>query len=101
MSGEANRLSEAAQLVAASADLRADFLLRELVGDLGGYREEDVGDASSELSDLARGAEEEAEEVKRKESGRPNFHFDNLESSCSTQEFASQGVVGSGQLSPC
>jgi len=58
MSGEANRSGEAAQMVAASAYPSEGCLLRELVGDLGGYREEDVGDASSELSDLASGAEE-------------------------------------------
>jgi len=45
-------------MVAASAYPSEGCLLRELVGDLGGYREEDVGDASSELSDLASGAEE-------------------------------------------
>jgi hypothetical protein len=44
--------------------------LRELVGNIGSYREEAMEDASSELSELESVAEEELE---KKKSGRPNF----------------------------
>jgi len=50
MVGEAALASEAAPMVAASAGLSEGYLLRELVGDTGGYREEEMEeDSGSEL----------------------------------------------------
>ena len=48
-------------------------LLRELVGDQGIFGEEEMGDASSELSELSDIERDAKEEVGRKGTGRPNF----------------------------
>jgi len=48
-------------VVAANIDQSESALLRELVGDSGSYREVEMEDASSELSELESSAEEEEE----------------------------------------
>jgi len=70
MTGGAGESTEAAPVVAASIDQSESALLRELVGESGSYREAEIEGASSELSELESGAEEEEE---KKGSRRPNF----------------------------
>jgi len=70
MSADATGPNEAALVVAARIDQSESALLRELVGELGSYREMGMEDASSELLELESGMEEEEEE---KGNGRSNF----------------------------
>jgi len=61
MRGDTGESTEAAPVVAANIDQSESALLRELVEDSGSYREVEMEDASSELSELASSAEEEEE----------------------------------------
>ena len=61
MRGDTGKSTEAAPVVAANIDKSESALPRELVGDSGSYREVEMEDASSELSELASSAEEEEE----------------------------------------
>jgi hypothetical protein len=97
MSGETTAPREAAPLVAAEAGQSESSLLRELVGDAGDYREEDMEDAGSEassgLSELESGVGEEWE---GKDRGRPNFRraAPGAGQQQSTQEFFRRGNGG-------
>jgi len=76
MSGGATQPSEAAPMVTASASPSEGSLLRELVGDRGDYRGEEMEeDSGSELSELksSEGEMEVEEEWEGKGHGRPNF----------------------------
>ena len=76
MSGGAKQPSEAAPMVTASAGRSEGSLLRELVGDRGDYRGEEMEeDSGSELSELesSEGEMEVEEEWEGKGCGRPNF----------------------------
>jgi len=73
MSGKATPSNEAALVVATDIDTS---LARELVGDLGSYREEEMGDAGSEASSSLSEVESEESMEKQwegKDNGRPNF----------------------------
>jgi len=73
MSGEATQSNEAAAVVAADIDIS---LARELVGDLGSYREEEMEDAGSEASSGLSEVESEKGmegQWEGKDNGRPNF----------------------------
>jgi len=76
MSGGATQPSKAAPMVTASAGPSEGSLQRELVGDRGDYRGEEMEDDSGcELSELeSSGGEMEVEEEwQEKGCGRPNF----------------------------
>ena len=76
MSGKATQPSVAAPMVTASAGPNNGSLLRELVGDRGDYRGEEMEEESgSNLSELesSEGEMEVEEEWEGKGCGRPNF----------------------------
>ena len=104
MSGGATQPSEAAPMVTASAGPREGSLLRELVGDRGDYRGEEMEeDSGSELSDLeSSGGEMEVEEEwEGKGCGRPNFKraTTGARQQQTTQEFFRRGVqLSMGEL---
>jgi len=73
MSGEAAPLNEAALVLATDIDTS---LARQLVGDLGSYREEEMEDAGSDDSSGLSEVESEESVEKQwegKDNGRPDF----------------------------
>jgi len=104
MFGGVTQLSEAAAMVTTSAGPSEGSLLRELVGDRGDYRGEEMEeDSGSELSKLesSEGEMEVEEEWEGKGCGRPNFKraTAGARQQQSTQEFFRRGVqLSMGEL---
>jgi len=104
MSGGATQPSEAAPMVTASAGPSEGSLLRELVGDRGDYRGEEMEeDSGSELSELesSEGEMEVEEEWEGKGCGRPNFKraTTGARQQQSIQEFFRRGAqLSTGEL---
>jgi len=93
MSGGATQLSEAAPMVTASAGPSEGSLLRELVGDRGDYRGEEMEDSGSEL-ESSEGEMEVEEEWEGKGCRRPNFKraTTGARQQQSTQDFFRRGA---------